>query len=74
MKSFQIILLEQMEKIALTADERAQCKAKFGNYGCTIAKNKRGEFFAYTHRARSKFYKNIAEFPKDKVKFISSTG
>lgn len=74
MKSYQMILLEQMDKIALTADERSQCKAKFGNYGCTIAKNKRGEFFAYTHRARSKFYSSIGELPKDKVKFIASTG
>jgi hypothetical protein len=63
-----------MEKIPLTADERAQCVARFGNYGCTIAKNKRGEFFAHTHRARSKFYPSIAELPKDKVKYISSTG
>ena len=74
MKSYQMILLEQMEKIALTADEREECKARFGNnYGCSIAKNKRGEFFAYTHRARTKFYPSIAALPKDKVKFIAST-
>jgi hypothetical protein len=74
MKSFQQILSEQMEKFPLTADERAQCKAKFGNYGCTIAKNGRGEFFAYTHRARSKFYPSIAELPKEKIDLISDSG
>lgn len=74
MKSFQAILLEQMDKIPLTTKEREECKARFGNdYGCSIAKNKRGEFFAYTHRARTKFYPTIAALPKDKVKFIAST-
>lgn len=73
MKSFKIILLEQMEKVPLSAKEREEVKARFGKQQCSFAKNKRGEFFAYTHRARTKFYPTIADMPKDKVKFISST-
>jgi hypothetical protein len=73
MKTFQQILLEKMDKIPLTTAEREEMKKRFGNPGCSIAKNKRGEFFAYTHRARTKFYPSLAELPKDKVKFIAST-
>lgn len=73
MRSFQAILLEGMDKFPLTAGEREEANKRFGKTQCSIAKNKRGEFFAYTHRARSKFYPSIAELPKDKVKFISST-
>ena len=73
MRSFQAILLEGMDKFPLTAAEREEAKKRFGTIQCSIAKNKRGEVFAYTHRARTKFYPSIAELPKDKVKFISST-
>jgi hypothetical protein len=66
-------LLEKLEKIPLTNKEREECKARFGEIQCSIAKNNRGEFFAYTHRARTKFYPSIAALPKDKVRFISST-
>lgn len=73
MKSFQMILLEKMEKYPLSTKEREECKARFGKVQCSFAKNKRGEFFAYTHRARTNFYKTIGEMPKDKVRFVSST-
>jgi hypothetical protein len=67
-------ILEKSDVTPLTADERKQAKAKFGNYGCTIAKNKQGQVFAFTHRSRSSYYPSIAALPKDKVKFIASTG
>ena len=66
-------ILETFEKIPLTTKEREECKARFGDIQCSIAKNERGEFFAYTHRARTKFYPSIAALPKEKVRFISST-
>ena len=66
-------ILEKMDVTPLTAEERKQAKARFGTTQCTIAKNKKGEFFAYTHRACSSGYPSIAALPKDKVKFISST-
>jgi len=72
MKTYREIL-EKMDTIPLSAKEREECKARFGTTQCSIGKNKRGEFFAYTHRARSKYYPSISALPKDKVKFISST-
>jgi uncharacterized protein YgiB involved in biofilm formation len=66
-------LMEKLEKIPLTTKEREECKERFGEIQCSIAKNNRGEFFAYTHRARTKFYPSIAALPKEKVRFISST-
>ena len=66
-------ILEKMDITPLTTKEREECKARFGTTQCSIGKNNRGEFFAYTHRARTKYYKSIAELPKEKVKFISST-
>lgn len=72
MKTYREIL-EKMDKVPLSAKEREECKARFGTIQCSIGKNNRGEFFAYTHRARTKFYPSIAELPKEKVKFISST-
>jgi len=74
-EAFQIMdeLMEQLEKFPLTSKEREECKARFGKIQCSIAKNKNGEFFAYTHRSRTKFYPSIAALPKDKVRFVSST-
>ncbi len=74
-EAFKIVdeLMEKLEKIPLTTKERQECKERFGKIQCSIAKNNRGEFFAYTHRARTKFYPSIAALPKDKVRFISST-
>ncbi len=74
-EAFQIFdsLMEKLEKIPLTTKEREECKKRFGDIHCSIAKNEKGEFFAYTHRARTKFYPNISALPKHKVRFISST-
>jgi hypothetical protein len=74
-EAFKIMneLLKKLEKIPLTNKEREECKERFGKIQCSIYKNKNGEFFAYTHRARTKFYPSIAALPKDKVRFISST-
>ena len=60
-------------KIPLTAKEREEVRERFGKIQCSIFKNKDGEFYATTHRARSKAYPSISTLPKDKVKFISST-
>ncbi len=74
-EAFKIVdeLMEQIEKIPLTTKEREECKERFGKIQCSIGKNNRGEFFAYTHRARTKLYPSIAALPKERVKFISST-
>ena len=76
MRSFKTayqILLEQMDKEPLTTKEREEVNGRFGKQQCSFAKNKYGKFFAYTHRARTKFYDKISDIPHDKVKFISST-
>ena len=72
MKTYREII-EKMDITPLTSKEREEAKARFGTTQCTIAKNNRGEFFAYTHRARTGYYPSISALPKDKVKFISST-
>lgn len=60
-------------KQPLTALERQEIKNKFGNPGCSFARDKDG-IYCYTHRARSKSYPTVAKIPKNKVKFIESTG
>jgi len=69
-------LFESIDKVPLTSEEYKQVKEKFGDQlGCSFAKNKKNnKYFCYTHRARSNFYDSINDIPKDKVKFISSTG
>lgn len=57
----------------LTSSERNKAKQRFGNYKCSIAKDKEG-YYAYTHRARTKSYETLDKLPKSKVKFIESTG
>jgi hypothetical protein len=41
--------------------------------GCSIGADKNG-FFVYTHRARSKSYKDPLKIPKRAIDFIESTG
>ena len=60
-------------KEKLTSDEYSEVYERFGNVGCSFAKDKNG-YYCYTHRARSKSYPTIAEIPQDKVDFIVSTG
>jgi hypothetical protein len=63
----------KITKVPLSQAEYAEIKARFGEIQCSIGKTDKGEFYAYTHRARSKFYPSIQALPKDKVEFISST-
>lgn len=65
--------LEESVKIPLSSEERSQIKSRFGNTECSFAKNKNGQYFCYTHRARSSYYDSIDKIPKSKVDFISST-
>lgn len=60
-------------KNPLTSKEREEVRKRFGEVECSFAKNEKGEYFCYTHRYRSKFYKSIAEIPVREVKFVSST-
>lgn len=60
-------------KKPLTTTERQQVKEKFGNPGCSFAKDNQG-IYCYTHRARSKSYESVNKIPKSKVKFVESTG
>jgi len=63
----------KINKVSLTLAERDEIKERFGTIQCSIGKTDKGQFFAYTHRARSGFFDSIQKLPKDKVKFISST-
>ena len=77
MLSINNLFESKIDKIPLTSEEYKQVKEKFGDdaSGCSFAKNKENnKYFCYTHRARSNFYDSINDIPKDKVKFISSTG
>jgi hypothetical protein len=47
-------------------------KQRFKEVG--LAKDKKGGYFVYTHRARSQSYPSPEKIPLDKVKFIASTG
>lgn len=60
-------------KQGLTSSEYSEVHERFGDVGCSFAKDKDG-YYCYTHRARSKSYPTIAEIPQDKVDFIVSTG
>lgn len=60
-------------KIPLTTKERVEVKTKFGDDGCSFAKDNQG-VYCYTHRARSKSYETVSKIPKSKVKFVESTG
>jgi hypothetical protein len=69
-----ILLYESNDKIPVTTKERECIKDRFGEVGCSFAKDKKsGKYFCYTHRARSKFYDSLEKIPKSVVKFISST-
>jgi len=68
-----VIMEKGLEKVPLTPKERDEIKQRFGKIQCSIGKTKKGEYYAYTHRARSAFYPSIQKLPKDKVKFVSST-
>jgi hypothetical protein len=57
----------------ISTKEREEVKQRFGDVGCSFAKNKDGKYFCYTHRARSKFFDSILDIPKKVVQFISST-
>lgn len=71
----QYLTESKEERIPLTTEEMGMVKKKFGNnLECSFAKNKIGEYYCYTHRTRSKYYKSIGEIPKATVKFVGSTG
>ena len=70
---YQIVSEAVSKKIPLTSVERDQVKKKFGKPECSFAKDLHG-YFCHTHRARCKSYKSIEDIPKDRVKFIESTG
>lgn len=70
----QILFEKKNDKEYLTSDEKDFIKNKFGEVSCSFAKNKKNnKYFCYTHRARSKYYKNLDDIPKKVVDFISST-
>jgi hypothetical protein len=60
-------------KKPISAKERQEIKTRFGNPGCSFAKDNQG-VYCYTHRARSKSYESVSKIPKSKVKFVESTG
>lgn len=60
------------ERKPLTTAERQQVKQRFGDVGCSFAKDNKG-IFAYTHRARSDSYPTVDKIPKARVKFVDST-
>lgn len=64
---------KKVERIRLTSKERQEVKQRFGDVGCSFAKDEDG-IYCYTHRARSASYPSVAKIPKAKVKFIESTG
>ncbi len=74
-KTWQMILLEKMKKYSLSTKERDEFKKHAAGLRvqCSVAKNESGMFFVYTHRARSKFVKNIKDIKREDIKFISST-
>lgn len=74
MLSINTLFESKNDKTSLTSEEYKQVKERFGQVGCSFAKNKDGKYYCYTHRARSKYYDSIDNIPKDKVKFIESTG
>ena len=74
-KSILKYLTEESDKSPLTPEERSEVKSYFGdNLECSFAKNKQGQYYCYTHRARSKYYNKISDISKSKVEFIGSTG
>ena len=74
MLSTNTLFESKSNKIPLTSEEYKQEKERFGNVECSFAKNKDGKYFCYTHRARSDYYDSIDKIPKDRVKFVESTG
>lgn len=64
---------KKADKKPLTPKERQEVKTRFGNPGCSFARDKDG-IYCHTHRARSKSYETVAKIPKSKVKFVESTG
>ena len=74
LKENSLFLTEsKKDKVPLTPNERKEIKERFGTIQCSIGKTGDNQFYAYTHRARTKYYDSIQSLPKDKVKFISST-
>ena len=64
---------KKKKKEYLNAEERKQVREKFGDPGCSFAKDK-GGYYCFTHRARSDSYSSINDIPKSVVEFIEGTG
>ena len=59
----------------LTPKEMSEARQKFGSkLECSFAKDKDGNVYCHTQRARSKSYPTVTDIPKSTYKFICSTG
>ena len=59
---------------AVTTADRQELRSHYGRHlECSMGRDKDG-FYVYTHRARSKSYPRPSAIPKDKIRFIGSTG
>lgn len=59
---------------AVTSDDRAELRRHYGaRLECSMGRDDDG-FYVYTHRARSKSYPSPSAIPRDRIKFIGSTG
>ena len=67
------LVSEAVDKGAISSSERKEIKQRFGNPGCSFARDDKG-IYCYTHRSRSKSYESVAKIPKERVKFVESTG
>lgn len=59
----------------VTGADRGELRRHMGksHLGCSMGRDKDG-FYVYTHRARSKSYPRPGAIPKDRVRFVESTG
>lgn len=59
---------------AVTQDDRNELRRHYGRHlKCSMGRDDDG-FYVYTHRARSKSYPRPSAIPRDRIKFIGSTG
>lgn len=56
-----------------TPQDREEFKRRFPEAGVSLKRDRNGVFVT-THRSRSASYPSVAQIPKDRVRFIESTG
>lgn len=65
--------IKRQHAAVITADRQELGRHYGAHLECSLGRDKDG-FYVYTHRARSKSYPRPSAIPRDRIRFIGSTG